>query len=142
MRNVSFTLTTQQILDRTKTVTRRTGWKWSKPGMLLMGCKKVMGRRKFEPIENLAIIRVTNVRTERLDAITADDVRAEGFPGMDPAEFVAMFCTCMGCFPETEVRRIEFTYIPGGCTRRPKSFAERCEDVGAAQRALNMYARR
>lgn len=32
MRNMSFALTTPQILNRSKTVTRRAGWSFLKPG--------------------------------------------------------------------------------------------------------------
>ena len=35
MRSMSFMLTTQQIRDRTKSVTRRTGWADLQPGTLL-----------------------------------------------------------------------------------------------------------
>ena len=35
MRNISFALTKQQFLDRTKTVTRRLGWKNLEVGTLL-----------------------------------------------------------------------------------------------------------
>jgi hypothetical protein len=53
-----------------------------------------------------------SVRREPLDAITAADVAAEGFPQMTPAEFVAFFCrTHRSCGPGTEVTRIEWRYV-------------------------------
>ncbi len=43
MRNISFSLTERQFMDKSKTVTRRLGWKFLKPGDRLMGCRKCMG---------------------------------------------------------------------------------------------------
>ena len=57
------------------------------------------------------MIEVVSVRTERLDAITADECLREGFPGISPEQFVAFFCQEMRCTPDQEVRRIEFRYI-------------------------------
>jgi hypothetical protein len=71
-----------------------------------------MGRRPGEPLERIVNVEVTAVRRERLDAITAADVAAEGFPEMTPAGFVTFFCgTHHGCTPETEVTRIEWRYL-------------------------------
>ena len=62
-------------------------------------------------LKRLAVVEVTSVRRERLDAITAGDVAAEGFPEMTPAEFVSFFCRShRGCDPGTEVTRIEWRY--------------------------------
>ena len=55
-------------------------------------CRKVMGRRRGEPLERIAAVEVVSVRRESLDAITAADVAAEGFPQMTQAEFIAFFC--------------------------------------------------
>jgi hypothetical protein len=75
-------------------------------------CRKVMGRRKGEPLERITDVEVTSVRRERLDAITAADVTAEGFPQMTPAEFVSFFgATHRGCGPATEVTRIQWRYL-------------------------------
>jgi hypothetical protein len=52
------------------------------------------------------------VRREPLDAITAADVAAEGFPGWTAAQFIDFFCaTHRGCGPGTEVTRIEWRYL-------------------------------
>lgn len=110
MRNMSFSLTTNQIRQRTKTVTRRLGWKTLKPGDLLCACRKCMGLKPSESIERLGTIRVVSVRREPLDAITTADVAREGFRGMSPEEFVRMFCDHMGGVPEQDVTRIEFEY--------------------------------
>lgn len=112
-RHISFSMTTLQFLDGTKTVTRRTGWKQVKAGDELCAAKKCMGLKAGEQIERLGMIRVTDVRRERLDAITQDDVKREGFPFWSPAKFVEFFCGGhTGCFPESIVTRIEFERIP------------------------------
>lgn len=110
MRNISFALTTQQIKDRTKTVTRRKGWKFLKAGERLQGCVKCMGLKPGEKLQKLAVIEVVDVRREPLNAITQEDVVAEGFSAMGPAAFVSMFCRHMGGSPDQEVTRIEFKY--------------------------------
>jgi len=110
-RTISFSLTTRQIRDRSKTVTRRRGWSRLKVGDVLTACVKCMGLKRGERVERLASIRVVDVREERLDAITAGDVEREGFPGMTPGEFVAMFVGSMGGDGASIVRRIEFEYI-------------------------------
>lgn len=72
MRNISFAMTTQQIRDRTKTVTRRLGWKTLRQGEVLNAVVKCQGLKKGEKIEKLATIRVTDVRGQFLDRLTAD----------------------------------------------------------------------
>lgn len=111
MRNISFMLTTEQVRNRTKTVTRRLGWNKLSPGDLLQGCVKCQGLKPGEAIERLCVVRVVSVRRERLDEITDDDVAREGFPEMNAGQFVAMFCDHMKTSPSTEVTRIEFEYV-------------------------------
>lgn len=111
MRHMSFFLTTKQIQARTKTVTRRMGWRNLKPGQTFWACRKCQGLRKGEKIERLAPLRCVSNEAVRLDTIDADDVAREGFPDMTPAEFVAMFCRHMKVTPETMIQRIEFEYL-------------------------------
>lgn len=119
---MSFALTTAQIMDGTKTVTRRLGWLHARPGQQVRPVRKCMGLR---PGEKLDVLRdpliVVSVRREPLRAMT-DDVEygcrecdLEGFGAHPdyrwPSAFVAMFCaTHKGCTPETTVTRIEFAY--------------------------------
>jgi hypothetical protein len=111
-RLMAVSLTEPQVRVRAKTVTRRTGWRMLRVGDQLTLCRKVMGRRRGEPLERIAAVEVTSVRRERLDAITAVDVAAEGFPEMTAAEFVAFFCrTHRGCGPGTEITRIQWRYL-------------------------------
>ena len=113
MRNMSFMLTTEQIRDRTKTVTRRLGW-WSlKPGDMVMACVQCQGLKRGEKVEHITPIRILNTCSTRLLSITPEDVVREGFPKMSPAEFVTMFCQEMRCRPKTIVNRIEFEYVEG-----------------------------
>lgn len=122
MRNMSFALTTEQILDESKDVTRRLGWEFLKVGDLLRPVRKCMGLR---PGEKLAVLRdpitVVGVRRERLDRMLTDldygfeEVRREGFSNHPyyrwPSEWVQMFCAShKGCAPGTVITRIEFSY--------------------------------
>ena len=113
MRNISFQLTTEQVRNRTKTVTRRLGWKNLRAGELLQACEKCMGLGKGGKINRLAVIRVVAVRREQLCQVLGDEAepRREGFPNLTSAEFEEMFCKHMGCHYTDEVTRIEFEYV-------------------------------
>ena len=111
MRNMSFALTTDQLLRREKTVTRRLGWLYLRTGDWVQAVKKCMGLKPGEKLERLCVIKVTDTRREPLRAMTQDDCVREGFPQMTVAEFVEFFCkTHKGCTPDTIVTRIEFDY--------------------------------
>lgn len=110
-RNMSFQMTTDQVLNESKTVTRRFGWWFLKPGDILNACEKCMGLKKGEKINKLKTIRVVSTRPEPLSAITKQDCILEGFPEMDPADFVAMLTKHYKCPPDKEVNRIEFEYL-------------------------------
>ena len=43
MRNISFSMTTEQVRRREKTVTRRLGWSDLKPGTILQAVEKAQG---------------------------------------------------------------------------------------------------
>jgi hypothetical protein len=111
-RLMAVSLTGPQVRARTKTVTRRAGWRMLRPGDRLTLCRKVMGRKRGEPLERIAGVEVISVRREPLEAITAADVTAEGFPDWTPAQFTDFFCrTHPGCGPATEITRIEWRYL-------------------------------
>lgn len=122
MRHISFALTTAQIRTRTKTVTRRLGWKFLKPGTLLQPVVKSQGIPKGGHVEKIdGPIRVISVRRESL-AMLVDDYRSvfnygrgevdrEGFKGTPVEEFVDMFCATHRCERDAEVTRIEFEYV-------------------------------
>lgn len=113
MRHISFFLTTPQIVDESKTVTRRLGWQRLKVGELLQPIVKGQGLKKGEKVQRLPKrLRVVSVTREPLNAITPSDVIREGFPGLSVDEFIAMFCRShRGCTPTTAVTRMEFTYV-------------------------------
>jgi hypothetical protein len=116
MRNMSFALTADQIVAGTKTVTRRIGWEHLQPGDQVRPVLKAMGMRKGEHVQVLTDpLTVRSVRRERLDRLLKDldygsaEVVAEGFPTLDPWEFVDMFLSShKGCRQDSLVTRIEF----------------------------------
>jgi hypothetical protein len=118
VRNISFMLTTDQVCAKSKDVTRRLAWRHARAGQLLQGIVKGQGLKKGEKIAKLAVIRITNVRRERLSDLTKwkeygwEECRREGFPKMTPSEFIAFFCKGhSGCKPSSWVTRIQFEYI-------------------------------
>jgi len=120
MRNMSFAMTTEQVQDGTKTVTRRLGWLNTKPGDVIRPVRKCMGLKPGEKIESLrAPVRVVSVRREQLQHMMLGaygdmECRREGFPHMTPYDFIKLFCKAhKGCTPETVVTRIEFEYTDG-----------------------------
>jgi hypothetical protein len=124
VRNISFALTTEQIRNQTKTVTRRIGWKNLQPGTLLQPVEKCQGLKKGEGVKKIGgPIRVVSVRRERLSRLVYDspdwarrEVVAEGFPQMNRFEFFGFFSKTHGAKSEAqalamEVTRIEFEYV-------------------------------
>lgn len=110
-RNMSFMLTTEQVRDRSKTVTRRLGWWNVKGGEILNACEQCQGIKRGEKINKLARIRVLNSCPTHLADISREDCKREGFPKLQPHEFVEMFCQHNKCLPSTTVNRIEFEYL-------------------------------
>lgn len=110
---MSFQLTTQQVVNREKTVTRRLGWVGLQPGTLLLAVEQSQGLQKGEQVRPLAVIRVTQVTRERLAEIDDQpgDIELEGFGDMETEEFVEMFCRHNKCHPQDWVTRIEFEYV-------------------------------
>ena len=113
-RNMSFALTTGQVMRQEKDVTRRFGWWFLKPGDIVNAVEKSMGLKKGEKVNVLARIRIVSVRAEPLNAITHDDCRREGFPDFNPVDFVRMLTAHYGCEETKTVNRIEFEYLPLG----------------------------
>ena len=108
MKRMSFFLTTRQMLDRSKTVTTRSArtWRNLKRGDELLCVKR--GERQLP----LSLIRVLETRLQRLDAISDDEARAEGFPELDAAGFVAMYQKHVKVASDALVRRIRFEHLP------------------------------
>lgn len=124
-RLMSVAFTEQAVVERRKTVTRRNGWTFLKPGDRLTLCRKVMGRKPDEPLVRLAEVEVVNVRREALDDLIWDtnepdgrsrygyrEMELEGFPELDPGDFVkTYFVEAQGISPFAEVTRIEWRYL-------------------------------
>ncbi len=108
---MSFALTKEQILNQTKTVTRRNGWKHIKVGDLIQPVEKCMGLKKGEKQVKLGCpIRVVDVRREPLNEITEQEVVMEGFPHWYPDRFMELYMKANGGDNGQEVTRIEFEY--------------------------------
>lgn len=120
MRNMSFALTTAQMRARTKTVTRRLGWRMLKPVDLVMACEKCQGLQPGQPLVRIHAIEIVKVSSEPLAYLLQDPLRVaaaevalEGFPDMTPEDFVTFFCASHdGCTRDTWITRIEFKHLP------------------------------
>lgn len=128
---MSVAMTTDAVIERRKTVTRRKGWWLDKNGRRLLNvgdtltlCRKVQGRKPGEPIERLAEVEVVNISRESLRRLfdweapvggalrAVREVAAEGFPGMGPSLFVqTFFIDAQGMTPDDDVTRIEWRYL-------------------------------
>lgn len=111
-RLMSVAYTEDAVRRRAKTVTRRKGWAYLRPGERITLCRKVMGRKPGEPLVRIVDVEIVDVRREPLGEITADDVAREGFPELTPAAFVdRFFVQAQGIAAETVVTRIEWRYL-------------------------------
>lgn len=116
-RLMSVAFTEAAVRERRKTVTRRKGWLMLKPGDRLTLCRKVMGRKKGEPLVRIVDVEVQSVRRERLLALRAadygpDEMRREGFPEMSTDEFVRKyFRDAQGIDWYDHVTRIQWRYL-------------------------------
>lgn len=116
-RLMSVAFTEDAVRERRKTVTRRKGWLFLKPGDRLTLCRKVMGRKKGEPLVRITEVQVVSVRRERLITLRGydygyEEMRKEGFPGMSVYEFVEKyFAVAQGMNWWDEVTRIEWRYL-------------------------------
>lgn len=117
-RLMSVAFTEAAVRERRKTVTRRKGWQFLKPGDRLTLCRKVMGRKKDEPVVRVAEVEVVSVRREHLHTMTLDptygarEVELEGCTPMSPEDFVYHYFEWKQKIPRnTEITRIEWRYL-------------------------------
>lgn len=123
MKNMSFAMTTEQILSGTKCVTRRFGWWDLKSGDIIRPVRKTMGLEKGEHVEYLrGPLHVLSTRKEPLCAITTSDCLLEGFPHMSPEQFVRMIRNHYGCPEDAPINRIEFAYTDETPLNRRQEF--------------------
>lgn len=111
MKRMSFALTTEQVKNQSKTVTRRNGWHKLQVGDLIQPIVKGMGLKKGEKQELIGCpIKITAISVQRLYQITKKDCVLEGFPEMTPEQFIDLYCAANKCTREKRVNRIEFEY--------------------------------
>jgi hypothetical protein len=108
---MSFMMTTAQMQNEIKSVTRRFGWWTLKAGDKVMAVKKAMGLRKGEQMQKLYPIEIVSVRKERLCDITKAECIKEGFPDFEPKDFIEMLCNHYNVEPTKEINRIEFRKV-------------------------------
>lgn len=117
-RLMSVAFTEAAVRERRKTVTRRKGWTFLKPGDHLTLCRKVMGRKKGEPLVRVAEVEVVSVRREVLSSIAMDpiygaaEMEREGFPGLDVEDFIYQYFSFkQGISRTAEITRIRWRYL-------------------------------
>jgi hypothetical protein len=118
---MSFAMTEEQVLQQTKDVTRRLGWKFLKPGDVVQPVRKSMGLRKGEKVVKLGPpIRIVSNTPEALTALLGnqdygfEELAREGFAmhaELDhPKVWIEWFAKGHGCTTDQVVNRIEFDY--------------------------------
>lgn len=122
MRRMSFALTTEQVINKTKTVTRRKGWQKLKPGDLLQPVVKCMGLKKGEKQQLIGgPIEVVSVSREPVIDIKQEDVIKEGFPDWNELDFIEMYCRANKCHSFDLCTRIEFRYTTVAAFTLPRN---------------------
>lgn len=108
-RRLSCAATIAQVLDQSKTVTRRL----SRGGMRVGEFLNLADGSRRPGVRVIGMVRVVSIRQERLTDVTMSDVEAEGFPGLYTAEFCAEFrrINGLGTKDDPAVHRIEFEYL-------------------------------
>jgi len=125
---MAFSKTTQAFKEDRKDVTRRFGWEYLKPGDHFMAIEKGQGLKKGEKVVRLGECICINNDDEPVDGIIQYPIRGfsarpgqlivvpecerEGYPELNPVQFVEMFCKMNKCKPSDCIRRIEFEKIP------------------------------
>lgn len=113
MKHMAFSATIPQMINGTKTVTRRAPGTWASlvPGDRLVAVHKMMGMAKGEKRIPLAIIEIVDNRVEQLHHALADgEPQAEGFEIEE--QFVAVWKAMHGQWEgSSPVRRIQFRHV-------------------------------
>lgn len=121
MPRMSCSMTTPQVEDRSKTVTRRatTTWRKLKVGDRVTLIEKGMGLKRGEKQRVLAEVEIVSVRIEPLGKIAdPGELSAEGFPDATPAWFRSFWACAHGFghigltdLAAIKCRRIEWRYL-------------------------------
>lgn len=120
MSNMSFSATIEPVRSKVKRVTRRTGWSRLRAGDVVQPVERCMGIAKGEKVKPIGgPIRILSVKPEPLCSLLQDPEYAarelvlEGFGESDLDQFMRLLKRLNpGISPETEVKRIEFEYLP------------------------------
>lgn len=117
-RLMSCSMTTKAVIERRKTVTRRKGWLFLKPGDRLTLVEKAMGLKKGEKAIRLAEVEVVDIRREPLTDLLYNldyglaEVAREGFPDLSPTQFIyRYFIDAQSIGVDDLVTRIEWKYL-------------------------------
>ena len=111
-RLMSVAFTEAAVRERRKTVTRRKGWAFLKPGDRLTLCRKVMGRKKGEPLVRIVDVEVVSVRREPLrTANDPSELALEGCGHLSYREFWERYFHPQGLTSADDVTRIEWRYL-------------------------------
>lgn len=111
-RLMSVAFTEQAVVERRKTVTRRKGWTFLKPGDRLTLCRKVMGRKQGEPLVRIAEVEVVSViRSPLITASSRLELAREGCGHLTFHEFYKAYFEPQGIRPTDNVTRIEWRYL-------------------------------
>lgn len=112
MRNMSFSETTEQARNQSKTVTRRWGWGFLKPGERVQQVVKGMGLKRGETVQKIHVIEIISNRPDPLDNITQQECILEGFPDLD-VKWLRWLLQLLKPknFKGEDPNRIEFKYV-------------------------------
>lgn len=111
MKIISFAWTTPQLLDGSKTCTRRH-WNDRYANTFRVGDRvKAYDKNPRAKGKWVATIEITAVYKERLDRMPEADVDAEGGRWINAEEFAAMMCEAYGIAPSAEVWVIRFRVL-------------------------------
>ena len=113
---MSFSLTTEQCRNKSKTVTRRIGWSNLKRGDRVQQVEKGQGLKKGERVKKIHVIECVSNRREAIGQMLdpeygRKECALEGFAGTSGLWFVSMFCNHNKCSTWKIVNRIEFRYV-------------------------------
>ncbi|HUX79060.1 MAG TPA: ASCH domain-containing protein [Alphaproteobacteria bacterium] len=122
MRNMSFMLTKERIKKQQKTVTRRFGWWFLKPGDLIQPVEKCMGLKKGQKVVRIGCpIEIVSCRSEFDCAehegiypygVAKEECALEGFPELSPDQFVGLL-RVLSVHKGQVCNRIQFKYVKG-----------------------------
>ncbi len=114
MRRMSFPDTAAEVREKQQTVTRRPGWRFLKPGDLILAVEP----RARAQARDIAVLRIRRVSVEPLSRLVKaatyaeDELPREGLPCWSRDHFIATFLRRHRLQSiDVDVTRIEFEYV-------------------------------